>query len=65
MVEEQKLGKTVSYISVNGIAQGYVTISDAIKPTSKTAISRLQDKGVEVIMLTGDNGYCKLRRASS
>ena len=47
---------TVSYISVNGIAQGYVTISDAIKPTSKTAISRLQDKGVEVIMLTGDNG---------
>ena len=56
VVEEQKLGKTVSYISVNGIAQGYVTISDAIKPTSKTAISRLQDKGVEVIMLTGDNG---------
>ena len=56
VVEEQKLGKTVSYISVDGIAQGYVTISDAIKPTSKTAISRLQDKGVEVIMLTGDNG---------
>lgn len=56
VVEEQKLGKTVSYVSVDGMAQGYVTISDAIKPTSKTAISRLQDKGVEVIMLTGDNG---------
>ncbi|MGB1040720.1 MAG: heavy metal translocating P-type ATPase [Flavobacteriales bacterium] len=56
VVEEQKLGKTVSYVSVDGIAKGYVTISDAIKPTSKTAISRLQDKGVEVIMLTGDNG---------
>jgi len=52
---EQKLGKTVSYISVNEKAIGYVSISDAIKLTSKAAIKTLIDKGVEVIMLTGDN----------
>jgi len=52
---EQKLGKTVSYISVDGMAQGYVSIFDAIKATSKSAISLLIDKGMEVIMLTGDN----------
>jgi len=55
VIAEQKLGKTVSYISVDGVAQGYVSISDAVKPTSQKAISMLMEKGVEVIMLTGDN----------
>lgn len=55
IINEQKLGKTVSFISVNNIIEGYVSISDAIKTTSKEAIKTLIDKGVEVIMLTGDN----------
>lgn len=54
-VTEQKLGKTVSYISVDGVAQGFVAIFDAIKPTSITAIASLMKSGIEVIMLTGDN----------
>lgn len=52
---EQKLGKTVSYISVDGIALGFVSITDAIKATSIAAIKELQNQGVAVIMLTGDN----------
>lgn len=52
---EQKLGKTVSYISVDGIAMGFVSITDAIKGTSVAAIKELMRQGVEVIMLTGDN----------
>ena len=55
ITNEQILGKTVSYISVDGIIQGYVTITDAIKTTSKNAIKILMEQGVEVIMLTGDN----------
>ena len=55
IVEEQKMGKTVSYISVDTDVVGYVSISDAIKETSKEAIAQLQQQGVEVIMLTGDN----------
>jgi len=55
IIEEQKLGKTVSYIAINQEAVGYVSISDAIKQTSKEAVKNLMDKGVEVIMLTGDN----------
>lgn len=54
-VQEQILGKTVSYISVDGKVEGIVIIADAIKETSKKAIELLHDKGVEVIMLTGDN----------
>lgn len=55
VVAEQEQGKTVSYIAVDGQAVGYVTIFDAIKKTSQNAISALQNNGVEVIMLTGDN----------
>jgi len=55
IVAEQKLGKTVSYISIEGHVLGFISISDAIKETSKEAIKELMKQGVEVIMLTGDN----------
>lgn len=55
VIAEQKLGKTVSYISIDGIAVGFVSISDKIKATSAGAIKELIRQGVEVIMLTGDN----------
>ncbi|WP_396633438.1 heavy metal translocating P-type ATPase [Maribacter sp. R86514] len=51
----QKQGKTVSYLSVDGEVAGYVVIGDKIKETSAKAIKELQDKGIDVIMLTGDN----------
>ena len=52
---EQQQGKTVSYITEENEAVGYVSIFDAIKKTSEKAIKELQNNGVEVIMLTGDN----------
>ncbi|MDR6563833.1 MULTISPECIES: heavy metal translocating P-type ATPase [unclassified Arcicella] len=55
IIAEQKLGKTVSYISIAGTVIGFVSIIDAIKTTSKDAIKELMRQGVEVIMLTGDN----------
>jgi Cu2+-exporting ATPase len=51
----QKQGKTVSYLAVDKRVVGYVVIGDKIKATSAKAIKELQDKGVAVIMLTGDN----------
>jgi Cu+-exporting ATPase len=55
VIAEQKLGKTVSYIAEDGVGVGFVSISDAIKSSSKKAIETLMSEGVEVIMLTGDN----------
>ena len=55
VITEQKLGKTLSYISVNEKVVGFVAISDAIKESSKKAITELINKGIEVIMMTGDN----------
>ena len=55
VIAEQKRGKTVPFLAINGLAVGYIVISDAIKETSKRAINELQERGIDVIMLTGDN----------
>ena len=54
IIAEQKLGKTVSYIAVDGLVVGFISIVDAIKESSSAAIKELMRQGIEVIMLTGD-----------
>ncbi|WP_282123594.1 heavy metal translocating P-type ATPase [Algibacter mikhailovii] len=53
--KEQKKGKTVSFLSVNEKAVGFVVIGDKIKATSTQAIKELQELGIDVVMLSGDN----------
>ncbi|MDX6182345.1 heavy metal translocating P-type ATPase [Flavobacterium sp. Fl-77] len=55
IIAEQNLGKTVSYIAIDNVVLGYVSITDAIKENSANAIKNLIGQGVEVIMMTGDN----------
>lgn len=50
-------GKTVPYVAIDGKIAGLVVISDAIKATSKKAIEELKTRGIEVIMMTGDNEH--------
>ncbi len=47
--------KTVIYFSDEKQALGVVAIADKIKETSKEAVRQLQDAGIDVYMLTGDN----------
>lgn len=48
-------GKTVMIIAVEQEYKGLVAVADTIKDTSKKAISRLKEMGIEVLMITGDN----------
>jgi Cu+-exporting ATPase len=50
-----KEGKTVMLLSDEKTVLGAVAVADEIKPTSKTAIKTLQNHGIAVYMLTGDN----------
>ena len=51
----QRQGKTVSYLAIDRETVGYVVIGDRIKASSAEAIKTLKQKGIAVIMLTGDN----------
>ncbi|HTL89546.1 MAG TPA: heavy metal translocating P-type ATPase [Leptolyngbya sp.] len=51
----ESLGKTVILIAVDHRLQGFMGISDALKPSSVQAVRSLQQLGLEVVMLTGDN----------
>jgi len=48
-------GKTPMYVAINNTAAGIIAVADVIKPTSKAAIQRLGEMGINVVMLTGDN----------
>ncbi len=48
-------GQTVIYVSVENNVLGIMGVADTIKDHSKTAVKELDDFGVEVIMITGDN----------
>ncbi len=48
-------GKTAMLAAINGQYAGIVAVADTIKDTSRAAIRRLQDMGINVIMMTGDN----------
>lgn len=53
--EQQAHGKTVSYLAYDEQVTGLIVISDKIKETSKNAIHTLKEKGIDVVMFTGDN----------
>lgn len=47
---------TVVYVAVDGKYCGYILISDAVKPTSVSAVKAMKDCGVrKTVMLTGDS----------
>ncbi|MGG7054277.1 copper-transporting P-type ATPase [Nitrosomonas sp. ANs5] len=48
-------GATVIYMAVNGRPAGLLAISDPVKATTAAAIEALQQQGIHVVMLTGDN----------
>ncbi|MXV63969.1 cadmium-translocating P-type ATPase [Natronorubrum sp. JWXQ-INN-674] len=51
----QSEGKTVVIVGTDERPVGVIGVADRVRPEAKWAVSRLQDQGVRVVMLTGDN----------
>jgi Cu+-exporting ATPase len=47
--------KTPMYLAIDGTLSALIAVADPIKSDSAAAIKRLQNAGIRVIMLTGDN----------
>lgn len=51
----QAAGKTVVGLLAGERFMGLLAIADPLRPTTQAAVAKLQNMGVEVLMLTGDN----------
>ena len=48
-------GKTPLLFARDGALLGMIAVADTIKPDSPRAVAQLQEMGIQVVMLTGDN----------
>ncbi len=48
-------GESVVFVAVDGEAMGILAVGDPVKETTPSAIERLRQDGVHLVMLTGDN----------
>ena len=48
-------GKTPMYAAVDGRFAGLLAVADQIKPESRAAIAAMRRRGLDVVMMTGDN----------
>jgi P-type E1-E2 ATPase len=53
--ELQQRGHTVMVMAVNAKAAALISVADSIKASSLQAVQQLQQQGIRVIVLTGDN----------
>ncbi len=47
-------GKTPVFVAIDGEVEGVLAVADAVKPESNAAVRQLLNRGIEVVMLTGD-----------
>ncbi|MBI2327693.1 copper-translocating P-type ATPase [Candidatus Curtissbacteria bacterium] len=48
-------GKTVMILAANRKLAGLIAVADTVKDSAKDGVSKLQKRGIEVVMITGDN----------
>lgn len=48
-------GETIMILAVNGKAVAVIGAADPIKPNAKKALEKLNELGIETVMITGDN----------
>lgn len=48
-------GQTPMILAINGQVEAIISVADTIKKDSKKAIVKLKEKGLKVVMVTGDN----------
>jgi Cu+-exporting ATPase len=55
ILDLQQQGKTVLVAAQSGVALGYIAIADQLRASSHAAVTKLQEMGIRVVMISGDN----------
>ncbi len=53
--EAEASGQTVVAVAIDGRAVGLATVADTMRPDSPAAVAALRDRGLSVVLLTGDH----------
>ncbi|KAG0233248.1 hypothetical protein BGW42_007561 [Actinomortierella wolfii] len=51
---QEKAGRTTVLVAMDGTFVGFISLSDKIKPEAAKTVARLQQLGIQVAMVTGD-----------
>ncbi|MBR0682913.1 heavy metal translocating P-type ATPase [Roseomonas eburnea] len=54
VAEEQAAGRTVVFVTANGVLAGAIALADVVRPESREAVRQLRALGLRCMMLTGD-----------
>ena len=60
----QQAGKSIVAVARGGKLLGFIAVSDRLRSSSRQAVVRLKQMGIEVVMLTGDNAQTAAAIAS-
>ena len=60
----QQAGKSIVAVARGGKLLGFIAVSDRLRSSSRQAVVRLNQMGIEVVMLTGDNAQTAAAIAS-
>ncbi|MFE7797841.1 heavy metal translocating P-type ATPase [Nocardia sp. NPDC057440] len=55
--QQERAGRTVVLVVVDGLARAVIAVADTVKETAADAVARLHRLGLRTMMFTGDNAY--------
>ncbi|WP_328405098.1 heavy metal translocating P-type ATPase [Nocardia sp. NBC_00403] len=55
--QQERAGRTVVLVVVDGVARAVIAVADTVKETAADAVARLHRLGLRTMMFTGDNAY--------
>ncbi|KAF9355705.1 hypothetical protein BGX26_006249 [Mortierella sp. AD094] len=53
-MHQERAGRTTVLVALNGQFVGFISLSDTIKPEAAKTVAKLQQMGIQVAMVTGD-----------
>lgn len=55
--QQERAGRTAVLVVVDEVVAAVIAVADTVQPSAAAAIGRLRERGLRVLMFTGDNAY--------